>query len=341
MGTTEPSSHLAQDIAGDLVDAGLLRADDRAAATQVVAARVPPDARRTDRPATSRLAAEVAGYLGGILVVAAAAVFIASQWSRMGPGTRVAALLVSALVLAGAALAVRRTAPAEHEATPLARHARLLLAGTLGVGAAAVAAGAVGTWGLQVAELEEPRPQQLGFGVACLLMTVVYALTRTAVAHLGIAITAPLTLLTLVLTQDPPRRAALVVAVMILALGVVWLALTERGVLRERTLGQVVGGVLSVIGAQTAIADDQSWIAYVLLAVVGAAAFALYSRTLDWPYLGTGVVALTLAATEAAVDLSDGALGAAGALLVAGAVLLGASVLGLRLRTRDGADPAR
>ena len=41
---------------------------------------------------------------------------------------------------------------------------------------------------------------------------------------------------------------------------------------------------------------------------------------------------LTLATTEAAVDLTDGALGAAGALLVAGAALLVASAAGLRMR---------
>lgn len=334
----DDASPLARLVAADLVADGLLPEDAAARAASLVDARLSSSRSAGDRPTTSRLAAEVAGYLGGILVVAGAAVFLASQWSQLSAWGRVLALLVSAVVLGAAAVAVRLTVPSSPGVADLARQARLLLAGTLGVGAAAVAGGAAGVWGLQGADLEEPVPQRIGFAVACALMVLVYAVTRTAIAHLGTAVTAMLTVLALVLTQDPVDHAGLVVAAAYLALGSLWVVLTERGVLEERRLGQLVGGTIAVIGAQTAIVDERPWIAYLLLAAVGAAAFALYARSLDWPYLGVGVLALTLAATEAAVDLSDGALGAAGALLVAGAVLLTASALGLRLRRQGGAS---
>jgi hypothetical protein len=330
---TDNASAVARLAASDLVAAGLLRPDDEASAARVLDEHLTIEpAPASHRPGAGRLAAEVAGYLGGILVVAAAAVFLASQWQRMEEWTRVLALLLAATVLGVAAVAVRRTVPAVGSVSELARQARLLLAGTLGVGAAAVAGGAAGVWGMQILDLTEPVPQRIGFMVACVLMIAVYVLTRTAVAHLGIAVTAALSILTIVMTMNPPDHANLILAGLLIALAAVWVVLTERGILEERVLGQAVAGTLAIIGAQTAIEDGDMWLAYLLLAVVGIIAFVLYARTLDWPYLGVGVVALTLAATEAAVDLTDGALGAAGALLVAGAALLTASAVGLRLR---------
>ncbi len=332
MTAPDRTSAISRLVASDLVAAGLLRLEDEARAARILDDRLATEPVTAHRPAAARLAAEVAGYFGGILVVAAAAVFLASQWSRMDSWTRVLALLVAAAVLGLASFAVRRTAPEAGRASELARQARLLLAGTLGVGAAAVAGGAAGVWAMQVLDLEEPVPQRIGFALACLLMVGVYALTGTAVAHLGIAFTAALTILTTVMTMNPPDHANLILSGLLITLAAVWVVLTERGILEERVLGQAIAGALAILGAQTAIEDGRMWLAYLLLALVGVAAFGLYARTLDWPYLGTGVVALTLATTEAAVDLTDGALGAAGALLVAGAALLVASAVGLRMR---------
>lgn len=204
MSTSPRTSAISRLVASDLGAAGLLRSDDEASAARILDDRLATEPVTTQRPTAARLAAEVAGYLGGILVVAAAAVFLASQWSRMDSWTRVLALLVAAADLGLASFAVRRTAPEAGSTSELARQARLLLAGTLGVGAAAVAGGAAGVWAMQVLDLEEPVPQRIGFALACLLMAGVYALTGTAVAHLGIAFTAALTILTTVMTMTPP-----------------------------------------------------------------------------------------------------------------------------------------
>jgi len=59
--------------------------------------------------------------------------------------------------------------------------------------------------------------------------------------------------------------------------------------------------------------------------------FATFVRLREWPYLAVGVIGLTLAATEAAVDFFDGS-GAAIGLLVAGSVLLITSLIAMRLR---------
>jgi len=72
------------------------------------------------------------------------------------------------------------------------------------------------------------------------------------------------------------------------------------------------------------------------VATVGAVAFAAYVRVRVWPYLAIGVIGLTLAATQAAVDYLPGAAGAAAGLLVAGAMLLATSLLAMRLRKSAG-----
>lgn len=325
----------SRQIADDLVRAGVVAEGDRDRAGAVLACHVdvgPEPA--TARPPAGRIAAEIAGYLGGILVIAAAAVFLASQWSRMGPGTRVAALLVSALVLAAGAVAVRLTARSAATLPELARQARLLLAGTLAVAAAAVAGGAAGVWATHVLDLREPYTVSIGFGTACALMVLGYRFVPTGLGQLGAAFTAAITTMTLALGPDASDNAPLVAAASLLGLAAAWIALTETGLWRETHLGRAVGGVLAILGAQVAMGWEHAWVSYALLAVVGVLGFLAYVRTQSWPYLGVGVVALTMAATEAAVDYSDGALGAAGALLVAGAVLLVASAAGLRLRAK-------
>ena len=68
------------------------------------------------------------------------------------------------------------------------------------------------------------------------------------------------------------------------------------------------------------------------LALVAAAAFAVYVVRPAWPYLALGVVAVTLVVPEALLDWTDNDLGPAGAMLVTGMTLLAASLLGFRLR---------
>lgn len=330
--TDEHKARRAADIADHLVAAGLVESSAHAAAVDVIAPVLADEAATAaTRPAGSRIAAEIAGYLGGILVVAAAAVFLASQWSRMGEWTRVLVLALSAALLGSAAVAVRLVSRRAAAPSELAGEARTLLASGLAVAAAGLAGTAVGTWGAQVADLTEPRPQTLGFATAFALAALGYRFLPTALAHLAMAVTAMLTALTLVLGPES-TGTGLKMAGLALVLAAAWCLLSERGVLREQVLGRFVAGTMAVIGAQSAIDHDPQWISYLLLALAGVVGFALYVRTQSWPYLGLGVLALTLATTEAAVDFSDGALGAAGALLVAGAALLLASVIGLRLR---------
>ena len=184
----------------------------------------------------------------------------------------------------------------------------------------------------------------LASGLVAVLAIGVYLLLANGLTHVVFA--GALMFLSEALSNavfDSSVMAAYAVASAFLTLAVIWVLAAEVGCLREKTLGRLVGGVIAFWGAQLLVIAASwggldrgaAWTGYLALAVVGIVGFVLYIRLQAWPYLVLGVVALTAAATEAAVDWSDGSLGAAGALLVAGAVLLGASALGLRLRRRD------
>lgn len=326
---------LAQRIAVELTAAGLLEVGNQTAAERVVATQLTAG---PDHRPLSKVAAEVAGYLGGVLVVAAAAVFVASQWWTMSTSSQAGALAASGLVLAAAAAAVvmiaggRRALDHGHE---VARR----LSGVLLVGATGVIGAAVAIWTSDVADLPDEQSGPITGWVVMILAVLCYWLVRSVPGLLGLGAAALLWSAANVLSFE--RHLALpslVFGTVVMVAAAVFVGLTETGVIRERVWGRIVAGGLGVIGAQISVGEwHYEWVGYLALGVVAAAGFALHAaRRSDggttWPYLVAGVIGATLATTEAAVDFSDGAVGVAGALLIGGVVLLGASMLGLGLR---------
>ena len=275
--------------------------------------------------------AELAGYVGGALVVAAAAIFMATEWGNLSQGVRVGLLagITLLLALSGAVLAFAGGGLAALRTDRGAVRRRL--AGLLLTGAAVAAAAAVG---LQLARSLSPENStDLLFASLTMLLvsTVGYLVAPTVVGQLGTAVgafTAVPWALDVVGDVEPIAFGLIAVA-----LGIGWLALSEGGVWREAASARVIGCVLALVGAQIPVFDGQQpWVGYVATAVVAGAAFAAYVVRPSWPYLAAGVIGVTLSVPEALLDWTDGSLGAAGGLLVAGATLLGASLLGLRLR---------
>jgi len=284
-------------VVSGLVDAGLLDPARSAEAETVVqgALREGPV---SSAPLRRRLA-EIAGYVGGAFVVGAAWLFFSATWDDLGRAGQVSLLLVSAAVLVAGGLLLAR-AERRAGADPL-DSIRGRLAAVLLTGGAACTAFGAGIW----------LDGVLGNGE---LVVVLAALAGVLVAVGGyLAVPFPLGLL-------------------VLLLGGVWLGLAERGVWRERTTARVIGCVIAFVGAQIPVADEQAWVAYLATAGLGAAAFGLYVGTRSWPYLATGVIAVTVAVPEALYDWAGGSLGAAGILLATGVTLLVASLAGLRLR---------
>lgn len=317
-------------VVSALVAQGLVATASRAAAAEVVdRALLHPPAAATGR---RQHWAELAGYVGGTFVVAAAVLFVVDQWEDLARTARVALLAGTALVLAGVAAALVLTSGGRRAVALPAEAVRRRLAGVLLVAAAASGGMAAGT---RADSWVDPGtysgvPVMVGTLTAVVLALVGYLLAPTAFGQVAVAVAAaasvPATLEVLA-TQEP-----LPIGLAWLSLGVLWLVLVETDRWFEPWSARIVGSVLVVLGAQVAVVDRWPWVGYLALLLVAVAGFALYVRTHAWPYLAVGVAGLTLVVPQALLDWTDGTLGTAGVLLVAGLTLLGASLVGLRLR---------
>ncbi len=316
-----------------LTNSGLLDAG-RADEARVVVGAALSGAPAAETPLRRRLA-EVAGYVGGALVVAAAVVFLAQEWESLSTFGRVATLASIALVLDGAALAVhvlgRRGFPAGTD-----QGLRRRLASALMCGGAVAVAFAVGVLVEQASRGFSSAPWTAG----ALAMTVAalagYLLAPSALGQLTMVVGAATAAGAAIDTFWSPA-SEIPFALSMAALGVVWLVLVERGLLVERHSGRVLGCALLLFGAQfPVLGADEEWVGYLTTFLVSATTVAVYVRRRAVPYLVTAVAGLTLAVPEALLDWTDDSLGPVGALLVTGLTLLVTSLLGLRLRQEVG-----
>jgi hypothetical protein len=319
-----------------LVDGGFMDETRRGDAVALVTSTMA--AQGSGAVPVRRRFAELAGYLGAALVVSAAGIFFAAQWPDLTGGQQVALLAGSAVLLGAAGLAVGGLGSSFSRMRAGADSVLRRLTGVLLAGAAASAGAAVGLQVERSAGTGESLALMLGFGTVTLLALVGYLVVPTV---LGQVVTAAGAFLTVPSTLDRVGDVEPVAfGLVVLAIGVAWLLLAEAGWWREVAAGRVIGCVLAVAGAQIPVVDyDNRWVGYVALAVVAAAAFGGYVLRPSWPYLATGVVAVTLAVPQALLDWTDDGLGPAGVLLATGVTLIGASLLGLRLRqevTPDG-----
>jgi hypothetical protein len=286
-----------------------------------------------DRTPWTALLAEIGGYVGATFVFGAAAVFAASAWSDLSRTARLLVFAVPALLAIAAAAAVATSVPGRwspREAAPGSGPRRRLVA-TLVVLAAGLTAGAADV-------LLAPSGDPLIVSSAALVVLVGgYAACRSSLLHVATAFTALLTGFAVRDAADLPLDAAGIGAV---ALGAAWAGLALARVLAERQLGLVTGAVLAFIGGESlAIGTLESgagrleFAGYAVLGLVAVAALVGYVRLRYVGLLAAGTVALAVVVPQFVLDVTDGALGAAGALLVCGLSIGAASVVGLRLKS--------
>ena len=79
------SGSTAPELVASLIDAGIIAPEDRARALALVSERLPTSTSEAAGP-TSTLIATLAGYVGGILVLAAGGVFLSLPWGGVGLG---------------------------------------------------------------------------------------------------------------------------------------------------------------------------------------------------------------------------------------------------------------
>lgn len=338
------NDRLARAVADALVDAGLLDPDRREEATPVigpvlaptvaravasVAAPAPTEAGVAAAPLRRRMA-EVAGYVGGALVVGAAVLFFGNSWPDLALAARVGVLagIAALLLVVGGGVVALAGGPAALRAAEEAIRRRL--ASVLLTGAAAAAAFAVGVW-LDEVMAEEQAVVTLSMLVALLAVLAGYRVAASTVGQLGAA-AAAFMLVPAALAWVTEDFSEVLFGGIILGLGTLWVIAAETGAWREAQPARIIGLSLALVGAQIpAFGDEVAW-AYTLTGAVAVLAFAGYLTRRAWPYLAAGVVGLTVAVPEALFDLTGESLGAAGVLLATGLTLLVAALLGLRLR---------
>jgi hypothetical protein len=277
-------------------------------------------------PARGGRLAEMAGYLGGALVLGAAALFLDGGWAQLGEAARALILagLAAALLVAGGLVARASGQPLHRLGGPedSARRRLVSVLWTFGAASAAGGAGlAADSWELVAAGT-----------VGVLVGAVTYALVPGVAGQLG-AWVGSIALATGLVAEigDEPHTGYY--AVTLVALGATWAVLTLTGAVRARELGFATGAAVALFGAQLPVfAGDGATLAYLLTGAVAVTGFAGYLATRSWAVLGAGVLATTLVVPEALHDWSDGSVSAAGSLLVAGLTLVAASAAGLRLR---------
>lgn len=335
----------AHRVARALADRGLIRSDQLAEAREVVSSVLRPapsgpataadSATPTDR-VRPRLA-EIGGYAGSALVVAAAFLFFLQTWATLSPTGRSVILGLITVALLGSAALVAFVAGDWRGLRAGVAEARRRLVGTLTVAGAGTAAFAVGTWVLhqQGPGAADTTSVNAGLAVALVVLVAGYALAPLVLTHLALAAVSMALVLNLLGELAEGRTTgAWATAAGLITLGVVWLVLAERGVLREQTVGRLVGAALTVFGSQSLLELQDVWPAWTLTFVLAAALFALYWWRSDWPYLAVAVVGLTVSVTEAVIDWTEGSVGAGGGVLAAGLTLLAASGAAFVIRSR-------
>jgi hypothetical protein len=287
------------------------------------------------RPLTAVLA-EVAGYVGAAFVGAAVIAVAGPRWDSLGTGGQLAVLLVPAALMLAAAVGVASSAPGSWTPRAVApgQGPRRRLVSVLVLLAAGLCAGAAGV----IARGDGEQPVAAAV-VGLVLAGAGYVLCRTVLLHLGVAFAATMTVYAV---TDLAGADFDVAGALVVVLGVVWALAALAGVLAERVLGLVVAAGLAFVGAENVVIEASGaaeLAGYAALLAVAVAGLGGYLALREVPVLAAGALVLAVAVPQVVVDYSDGALGAAGALLVSGLTIVAASVFGLRTSGRAAARP--
>jgi hypothetical protein len=328
------------EVVAALVSAGLVDPVRSAAATQTVATALAGAGHREvargdaagPEPWRGRLA-EVIGYLGAVLVVCALGLFTLQKWADLSLGQRLGLLALVTVVLGTAGVAVVRSAGGPAAILADAQDVRRRQASVLLTAAACGAGAAVGVY-----LYDGPRSPgpwgALAYAVIAGLSLVGYRLAPSAAGQLGVAFGVAVG--AGVAVTRTGRWQLTATGAVVLAVGLLWVALAERNAWREVVLARFLGASGAFAGGQFMFDwPGHSWVGYTVTFFVGAAGFAFYLARRAWPYLALGVVALTCSITQATFDWTDNALGVAGGMLVAGVVFLASGLFGLRLRRQS------
>jgi hypothetical protein len=273
---------------------------------------------------------EVAGYVGGALMLGGAGLLVTLQWSQLGRHGATTVLIGYTLALMVAAVLV---AGGPHRIVGLRDGRSPVRRRLVGVLLAFSAVPAAWATGLSIENKPTLPAGLVGLAVALLA----YILLPTVPAVLAMA-TMSAVAVGGALSYEPhlPRLAPMFAYV---GLGVLWALISLVGLIRPRRIGLALAAAFAIGGAQLAniLTDSSPW-AYGLTMAAALLCFVLYWLERATVLLAFGVIGATIAVPEAVVDWTNNSLGGPAILLISGAVLIAASALGLWLR-QESAGP--
>ncbi|MFC5730864.1 MULTISPECIES: DUF2157 domain-containing protein [Nocardioides] len=257
-------------------------------------------------PARPSLLPEALGYLGGVVVLVAAALLAGQLWADL--------TLVSRLLLVGTAAAALLTAGA---AVPKrAGQAGRRLRGVLWAGAVLAWAGFLGVVaadGWAMSENHAALVTTLGAAVPAI---VLWLRSPTLAQHLVAILTVAAAAATTVVQVDDTGRLP---GLGVWAVGIVWLVLSWGQVIRPARAGMALGLTAAVLGGWLSMSTDAGS-GLALLTATGAIAVGLLLR--DLLLVAIGALGLLLALPTAVARWFDGSVAAPLALLGAGVLLI-------------------
>ncbi len=272
----------------------------------------------------ARWLAEVAGYIGGGLMLAGAILALNRTWPLLDRTGRAALLAGFALAFIAAGLLVAGGPVRVWRLRDGGAGARRRIVGVLFALASVPAAFTAGV-------LADRAPGTSATATGLLVALAGLLMLPTAAAMVAVATMSSIGVLQVcgeVLHPTPQ-----VVSLLFVVLGMVWVAVASLRLLPSRSLGLAVGAGLALIAARS-LAVDPGWFraGYGLALLLAAGCFLLYRWQRAVVLLVAGVIGATLAIPDAVTDWTGGAFGGSMALLAAGATLVLACALGLRLR---------
>lgn len=319
---TRESSPIKDAALRDLIEQGVLSVDQASAVQDALR-------RENAKPALLGLRvrwSEVAGYLGGGLLLTGAVLLAASTWDRLSEAARIGfvgtfagLLLVAGVIAAGGPAGLRGARRLAQ--MPRMRVASALLA--LGAGATAVAVDVAlpddfSVWG-----------GALAVGIGFVVAVTGYAFLPVAFGLIASTVLGVATVMSSV--EAAFEMTPLVAGLSLSSAGLALAAMAFTRAVHNWWLGVGMGLAIAIIGAQQPLGQEGTEaVGYVLTFAIGIGCLVLWHWVREWLLAGFGVIGVAISVPEAIWHLTDGAVGAAVVPLIAGAILLIASGIGLR-----------
>jgi hypothetical protein len=273
--------------------------------------------------------AEVAGYVGGALMLGGVVLLVGLTWSRLNRGGEFALLaaVTVALVLAGVLVAggPRGLVSLRHSASSVRRRVAGLV---LPLAAIPVAI---------MVSIASPRVSTVEWASAGLAMALVMYVALPSAPGLLIAGGLSGVAAAALIDQVRPRPVGstfyLLELLVLVVVGTAWAAAALTGLARPRSLGLALGAFYVILGGQIAVESSAVRpVGYAVTLFAGVFGIIIYWWERATVLLVAAVIALTLFAVELVNQLTGNAVAGPVGLLIGGGVLVGASAFGFWLR---------